>query len=270
MKHIISECRDQFPYEFVESGHAAMNNHIKYKNVLMANNDFQNSVQGISIIGLPRSAMYLSYTRNTSTKELQDWFLAHSGVEYVEPTAETDSEGRWIIIVLRDEFENAKHWIEDILNLVPSLMTDDECTHFKSHYQIFPPCLYTKAPLGGKIQQGSEESYDRIMNNLSRYSNNSSSKPAGKKSGTTWSKPKRYFFDANPASFPALPSKDNSSRTTAKEHVESGSATSTTRTSPTKAAQTLASNDIDTIVSRFETVVSQYNDTLERLMKDNN
>lgn len=94
MKHIISEQRHLFPYEFIESGHAAMTNHLKYREVLVANNDFQNAVQGISIIGLPRQATRLTYTRGNHNKTIKEWLIDHTGIEQLEPTNETDTEGR--------------------------------------------------------------------------------------------------------------------------------------------------------------------------------
>lgn len=110
-------------------------------------------------------------------------------------------EGRWIVVVLRDEYENAQDWIEEFLNIVPKLMHNDDRLIFQAKFEIFPPILYAKAPLGGKMQQGSEGSYEQIMSRKSRYTDSSS-----KATGKVWKKPARFFVDANPANFPALPS----------------------------------------------------------------
>lgn len=265
MKNIVSESRDLFPYEFVESGHAAMNSHIKYKDVLVANNVFQNAVQGISIVGVSRTAMSSSLTRAGKTQEIREWILDHPGTEYVEPTDDTDKDGRWIVVVLRDEFDNVKAWLERVLTEIPNLLTEDEKQRCQTDFDIFPPCLHIKAPLGGKMQQGSEESYTRIMNNSRRYSD-SSSKPTTK----TWKKPPRFYFDsANSTHFPALSTKKSSSKPAPTEPGDTAS-TSSNRSSPTKTAHTTSSTDMDTIVSRFDTVASEFSQALERIMKDNN
>ena len=56
-KHIISECNGMFHYDFIPTGTAAMTTAKQVKELLINNNDIQNSVQGISVMGLPRMAL---------------------------------------------------------------------------------------------------------------------------------------------------------------------------------------------------------------------
>ena len=69
--------------------------------------------------------------------------------EVIERTDDSSMEGRWITVVLRDEYENAKQWIEEIICHVPELMSEMDNKIFKAKYEIFPPALFSKTPLGG-------------------------------------------------------------------------------------------------------------------------
>ena len=120
----------------------------------------------------------------------------------------TETAGRWIIVVIQSEFENAKQWIDDVLNEVPSLMPDIDFTAFDSSYDIFPPCLYTHAPLGGRMQQDSEETYQRIMAKKDRYVSTTKSTKT-RTNNNAWSRTNPIFFDATPANSPTLQNPDS-------------------------------------------------------------
>ena len=260
MKHIITESQELFaPYIFVQSGHAAMNDREKFRQVLIHNNDFQNAVQGLSIIGLSRIGMYTELTRGDDTKTIHEWLLDFSGIEQVESTEETDSKGRWITIVLRDEFENAKSWIDEILSSVDDILSDTERQSCIDTFEYFPPCLYVRAPLGGSMQRSSEASYTAITTRGERYSTSSSS---NRSNTNKWEQPRRLFFDApNTSSFPALLPKDNTTKNQ-QDQDDANSAASTVKTSRTRTDKTTTSTDLDTVVTRFESVFSQQSQSI--------
>ena len=162
-KHIMSESKGLLHYDFIPTGAAAMTTADQVKELLINNNDIQNSVQGLSIMGLPEMAFELEYSNNNQVKTIEQWIYHHPGVETIEPTDDSYADGRWIVVVLREEYDNVKQWISEILNQIPDLMTEREYAVYKSKYEIFPPALFTNPPLGGKMQKDVHETYERVM-----------------------------------------------------------------------------------------------------------
>ena len=151
--------------------------------------------------------------------------------------------------MLRDEYDNVKQWITEVINQVLALLSDREYGVFQSKYKIFPPALFTNAPLGGKMQKEVHETYARIMAKKERYT-----KMEPKNLSNAWQKRTPIFFDATPESFPTLPKQKKTPGKNNNEEVNS--IESTVKTTMTKTAHTTMSNDIDTIVSKIDTVVS--------------
>ena len=260
-KHIINECKGLFHYDFIPTGTAAMTTSEQVKDLLINNNDIQNSIQGISVMGLPEMALYLEYGHNNQVKTIKQWILHHPGVETMESTDESSTDGRWIVIVLREEFDSAKTWIEEILNQIPEIMPEFDYKVFASKFEVFPPALFTNAPLGGKMQKDVNDTYARVMAKKDRYT-----KTESKKSGNAWQPRTPIFFDATPENFPTLgKQKKNQDRPSGDE---ANSIESTVKTTPTRTAQTIISTDIETIVSKMDSVLSQYTHVFEKLMSD--
>ena len=46
-------------------------------------------------------ALDLFHEYDNQIKTIEQWINHHPGVEHIEPTEETNTAGRWIIIVLR-------------------------------------------------------------------------------------------------------------------------------------------------------------------------
>ena len=212
-------------------------------------------------MGLPEMAFELEYSNNNQVKTIEQWIYHHPGVETIEPTDDSYADGRWIVVVLREEYDNVKQWISEILYQILDLMTEREYAVYKSKYEIFPPALFTNAPLGGKMQKDVHETYERVMAKKDRYT-----KMEHKVSPNAWQKRTPIFFDATPENFPALQSQKKTPGR--NNHEEANSIESTVKTTMTKTAHTTVSNDIETIVSKIDTVVSQYSQVLEKFMQD--
>ena len=131
-KHIINSSSNQFQYEFIPTGTVAMTTSDHVSELLINNNDIQKAIQGISIIGLPHMALELLHEYDNQVKTIEQWIKHYPGVENIEPTEETATAGRWIVIVLRSEYENACQWIEEVLHDVPPLMPDLDRIAFES------------------------------------------------------------------------------------------------------------------------------------------
>ena len=115
------------------------------------------------------------------------------------------------------------------------------------------------------MQKDSEDTYCRVMAKKDRYMSNT--KHAEKKTPTpAWTKTNPIFFDATPANFPALNTSDNSPGQF--QHTAENTSIASVKTTPTKTAQTVISTDVDTLVSRFDTIASQYSLALEKLMTE--
>ena len=72
-KHIVSECNNRFHYDFIPTGTAAMTTSDQVAELLINNNDVQNAVQGISVIGIPPMALALNHEYdNQITRQLNN------------------------------------------------------------------------------------------------------------------------------------------------------------------------------------------------------
>ena len=69
------------------------------------------------------------------------------------------------------------------------------------------------------------------------------------------------IFHSTPENFPTLIKQQKNSGTAIIE--EAKNIASTVRTTPTRMAQTTVSSDIETIVTKIDTVISQYNQVFE-------
>ena len=125
-KHIMRECKGLLHYDFIPTGAAAMTTADQVKDLLINNHDIQNSVQGISIMGLPEMAFELEYCHNNQVKTVEQWILHHPRVETIEPTDDLYNDGRWIVVVLRDEYDYVKQWISEVIHHIPALLSDRE------------------------------------------------------------------------------------------------------------------------------------------------
>ena len=130
-------------------------------------------------------------------------------MEIIEPTDESDTDSRWIVVVLRDEYENAKQWVAGIISKIPDILTEFDYKVFEAKFEIFPPALFTNAPLGGKMQKETNETYERVMARKDRYT-----KTNPKKTSNAWQRRTPIFFDATPENFPAL----SQGKRTAEKH----------------------------------------------------
>ena len=55
--------------------------------------------------------------------------------------------------VLQEKFDNAKQWIMEVINRIPSLLSERDYKIFESRYEILPLALLTNAPLGAKCKR---------------------------------------------------------------------------------------------------------------------
>ena len=111
------------------------------------------------------------------------------------------------------------------------------------------------------MQKEVHETYERVMAKKELYT-----KIEPKNSSNVWQKRTPIFFDATPESVPTLPKQKKTSGKHNNEDVNS--IESTVKTTMTKTAHTTVSNDIDTIESKIDAVVSQYSQVLEKFMQD--
>ena len=229
------------PYHFIPAGMAQMTSPELYRNLLIKNNDFQNSVQGIPVTSLARTCMDLEYNSPDGDMPVRLWFLQHSGIIGVEPTASTDTDGRWLFIVLKSEYDSAREFIRQFCDTIfPSLLTPDQQTRYvQSQGQM--PHIYVSSPFGCDIQARAEAICQQLLGDLSTKT------PPPKTSA--WTAPPQFVFDDDEA-YPPL------SKTTKAATSDNDTATQVTQPPAKSVARTVVSTDVDTVVSRLESIVS--------------
>ena len=124
-------------YEFVPSGHATMTDAKDYREMLINNNDFQNAVQGLSIIGMSRAAMDTNIITPLGTMSVIEYMASHDGINSIESTKHSDEKGRWILIVWKDKYDAAKAFVHGLLDKL----------FYKIYHRHYTPRVYATESL---------------------------------------------------------------------------------------------------------------------------
>ena len=112
------------------------------------------------------------------------------------------------------------------------------------------------------MQKEVSETFARVMAKMDRYTKSEQKAP-----GNAWQKRTPIFFDAMPAGETNM-AKTPKKKATKQQNEEVNSEASTEKTNLTRTAQTIVSTDIETIVSKIDTVFSQYSQVFDKLIQD--
>ena len=147
-----------------------------YQDILIYNNDFQNAVQGLSIIGMSRTIMDTRFNSPLGQMSVIEYMASHEGIDSIKATKHTDEKARWILIVWKDQFDNAKSFVKDFLDKIflthlPGINHQDylqQNTTFDT-----PPSLHNPQPFGSAMQERAHTTSNRIRaSHKAKFSNN--------------------------------------------------------------------------------------------------
>ena len=261
MKHVLTALDDDLPYEFIPAGLAQMTSPADYRALLIRNNDIQNSVQGISITAMTREILDNEYYKDGTPQTIKHMILSHDAIDSLEPTNYTNSIGRWIAVVYRDKYDAAKAHLQDLFdNIIPATMTSEERTAYREKNESYPTFFVPK-PLGGELFSRATALRNRL---LGKSSEPSHAPPPPDPSRPAWTGAIRFVFDDSNA-FPPLPS-DKSTPPSSPSPVTPKPPPAPAI--PASSSSTVVSTDVETVVSKLESLVSsqftQFQSLLEK------
>ena len=143
--------------------------------------------------------------------------------------------------MLKSEYDSAREFIRQFCDTIfPSLLTPDQQTRYvQSQGQMRH--IYVSSPFGCDIQARAEAICQQLLGDLSTKT------PPPKTSA--WTAPPQFVFDDDEA-YPPL------SKTTKAATSDNDTVTQVTQPPAKSVAQTVVSTDVDTVVSRLESIVS--------------
>jgi len=244
MKELVSQIPlDAIGYDIVPCGMVAKIGEENYRNALLANNDYNNSIRSIEILYLHKSHFDLEVKYNNEGGTIGQWFSNSPLIIDVQPSNRSDEIGKYFIIVEESKIAQARREVASLLRV---FQTDTNA--YGNHYPRFP-CI-ANGPLSDGATERSAESLSKKFASLQSEPTSSSQ---GTYSLTAWTPARtdcvfdwqstREFPDpsaANPPS-PETPAK---TRTTQFDD----NATQ---------ARSAYTTDVDTTVSDLKTVFTE-------------
>jgi hypothetical protein len=269
MKEIASTIQESpdTPYIIIPTGFTQIADVTSYKQAMISNNDIQNSVQGISMIGLdPQWLDYEITCNDNETLTLQSYLTQGPFIATMEPTQYSDSHGRFIFIVYKNQFQKAREFLStfcatDFYDIIPD---EQERHDYRARIGSLPH-LYEAAPLGGAVKSR----IDSIVASLGKIKTTTGSAPPS--STAAWSnksRPKFVFSIEDAEAFPDLSEKtkekSNTTATSVTTHGSDGD--NITGNHLNSSSKSLASTDISTVVSEMKSFMTETTREMRSMM----
>lgn len=238
-KAILLNAGSNLPYEFIPAGMATMTSPELYRNILIGNNDMQNELTSIPIVAMPRELFDESKpSTNGVEKSIYDLFMHTAAIESIQATQHTDTKGRWLVLVYKTSYDEAKAHIQNMFETIIPSLPNSKLAKYTAKMGSLPK-IYTPSPFGCEIHEKAESLALRLsrLHAIADPSNNNSTNSNKKQQYTT------VVFD----DLDAFPPLDDSK-------IEPASTTNPTSV-PTN--QTVISTDVDTVISELKSIVSQ-------------
>ena len=153
MKEIVSKIDlPDLAYEIIPTGFAQMADINQYKKIIMWNNDRQNEVQGVTMVGLAPSILNNTlHLIDGSEMTVAKYLLSHDAILSMEPMYLSESTGRYIFILKKPSFKKLAALFKNF-----ALPTSTQCFRLpkkemitrqpSNHYPIFTNPLPSEAP----------------------------------------------------------------------------------------------------------------------------
>jgi hypothetical protein len=244
MKELISQIPiDAIGYDIVPCGMVAKIGEENYRNALLANNDYNNSIRSIEILYLHASHFDLEVTHNNEHGTIGAWFKSSPFIIDVQPSNRSEEIGKYFVIVEDSQIVKARREISSLLRV---FQTNTQA--YGNHYPRFP-CI-----ANGPISDGATE---RTAESLSRKFAALQSDPhtptQGTDSLTAWTPARNDCvfdwqstreFPAPSTETPPSPVSQTKTRTTQPDDTATN-------------ARSAYTTDVDTTVSDLKTVFTE-------------
>ena len=279
MKELICLIPDQkMVYPFIPIGLANILSVDDYKKYIVLNNDRQNAIQGVTVQGFSQELLRKDIPDGIASSRVDEYFLDQPFIVSIQETNSSTTQGRYIFIVQKTDYNQARTFIEDFCqNIFPRLYpTQSERSEYKKAFG-YTPKLTSSASAGGAVASLGSRLGELLKAEETKLGKSLSLTPV------TWAQraSPRFLFDKD-ADFPALSSKlkpqtsaptnaTSSTNTPGPSDSTNNSVISINSTSTTPAnnhsGQTVVSTDISVAISEMKSVMSQQTDFIKQMME---
>ena len=280
MKELLSDMDDEdLGYDFLPSGFLQLHGVEAYKKWMIINNDYQNDVLAIAVLGFFDDLLNreVAVDGDTSTIPVSQFLVSDTSILSLERTQTSDKDGRWLFLVKKTAYQQARLIIEEFCTeTFPTLYSDDvmeqhdaKVEYSKQHGGL--PRITEGTPVGGSVSIRSSIMFEKLKATEASQGNKT---PDSKISWAQRTAP-RLIFEKN-SNFPLLsktPPKSTlvaASPTTTATDTQSatGSVTSlSTAAAGQMSTQMSQSQDASTIVSEMRSIFSEQSKNFERILE---
>ena len=263
--------KKSMPFQFVHIGLATTNHPDTYWKSIVANNDNQNAVQGITVKGFsPELLSKRMKNKENVMASVATHFLNFRSIISIEETHKTQETGRYIFIVQKNDFVAAQEYIANFCSTVFQKLypTEDARSDYRVMYQHHPH-LVASPTAGGAVGANG----DYLVEMLSQVET-ARGQPFSIH-GTYAAKVAPRIIIEHESEFPTLPGikkspqsylhSTNDTNPIATNNSESTRAA--TKTGITSSGHTLASQEVSIAISEMKSIMSSMFDRQEKYMR---
>ena len=270
MKDLLSLVPDaDMPYIFIPMGTATILSVEEYKKFIVLNNDRQNELQGITVEGFSKYLFSCTLCcDNGAEMTVEKFFLDQTSIVSIQETNKTSEVGRFIFVVKKSQYQDAKVIIEKFCTVTFDIIYLDQTD--KDDYRVSVgslPHLFDTAPAGGAVSNHISR-LGAILKQEEASRGKSFPTAAG-----TWAQKvsPRLVFDQN-VNFPK-PSKTNKT-TTSEQLTSAQNSVSTTNSTSTIAhnggvstSRTVISQDVSSVLTEMRSFVTSQTAQMEKMIE---
>lgn len=242
-------------YRIIPQGIRQMTNETIYRKFLLANNDLQNNLRSIAVVGLIPQALEWEFHVDYKDAyfKMKDYCTKELMFYSIEKTHNSDITGRFLFVVQNQNYEASRAALIDFLaDIFPF---HENATTYEAYFNTPGPKLASAPPPGGVIQS----CVDKLVAELNEVESKDGSlrdkpKPQAWKTANT-----HIHFDLDDdEEFPAMKTKPEH-----QQLMNDNQSVAPTRIS----AKSGVSTDMSTIVSDMQSMVSAQSKMMDGFMK---
>jgi hypothetical protein len=268
----------ELAYTFIPIGLATMESPAVYQKYMMINNDRQNEVQGLVVRGF--SNEFLTRAMDIEDEDsisVGEYVVEHPSVVSIQETHHTKEQGKFIIIVLKEGYQDARTLLSNICETQFNKIytTQEQRDNYRVTYKALPH-LSDSPTAGGAAASHSANLAAMLTTEETKNGRKYSVTPSN-----SWAHvvAPRFSFDKNSKHPNARRSSDAASQdasqaknvttqddnTNDAQSLASTGSTLAQGTQATSSKQTVMSQDLSSVVSRMDSMASEQSKLFERL-----
>lgn len=267
---------DKLPFTFIPIGLPTLTDsgESDYRKCILLNNDKQNEIQSIPIMGMSEELLTQDMTTETGTKiTVKQYLTQQRSIRDIQETEKSSTCGRFMILALKAHYPEAVTVIEQFWQKIfPNIyLTDEDQENYQIRYKSLP-FVPKMAPAGGAVAALGSRISNVLRQEEAKRGTPFSTTP------TTWAQKVATQFVFEKDAFPTLPNPPNLqhapqdesiSRQNSTENASINSMTTASQSQgPTEMTTgTTISQDASSVLTELRSILSYQSEQFEKIMK---